>query len=419
MAREKRVVITGYGAVSSMGYNADMIWRGILDKTVGYKIHQFEDERIKSKFFGFMEKELPRDTLKPFTKSLLRKLPSFATYALVAAEEAINHAFKASSISEHYNPFDRGVIIGTGWGGVDAMAKNHTEYLSTKFASPFTTIQTMPSTATAAISMHFGFNGYQNSPVAACASGAISIGEAVEVIRRGQARCMLAGGSESLKEVFNVWAVDVLGALSKEAAEVSKACCPFSLGRSGFVLSEGAAVICLEEMDSALRRGAKIIAEIAGYRTCSDAHDFTAPSPDGQGRIDVISGAIRNADISPNDINYVNAHGTSTPLNDYYESIAIKEVLGKWAYDVPISSTKSYTGHLIGAAGALETLICAKVIESQIIPATIHLTEPDPKCDLNYVPNGHLVGQDVRVCLNLSFGFGGANTALIINRVEP
>lgn len=414
----RRVVITGYGALCSLGANSDQIWRSVVDKKLGYKLHEFSDQRIKAKFFGMIDAETIRDQHQGFSKGLLRKLSDFAKYALISGREALQAAFAGANPAAHYSPFDCGVIIGTGWGGLDSANANNTEYNQSRFASPFATIMSMNNVATAALSMHFGLKGFQNTPVAACASGAIAIGEAVEVIRRGQARCMLAGGSESLRDVFNVWSIDVLDALSKEVADPSKACCPFSLDRSGFVLSEGAAVVCLEEMESAVARGARILAEVSGYHNCSDAYDFTAPAPDCQGRFQVIAGALREAGMAPGQISYVNAHGTSTPLNDHYETLALKEVMGQAAYEVPISSTKSYTGHLIGAAGAMETIICVKAIENNLIPATINLMRPDPACDLNYAPNQHVTGVPVDACLNLSFGFGGANAALVIKRVE-
>jgi 3-oxoacyl-[acyl-carrier-protein] synthase II len=271
----------------------------------------------------------------------------------------------------------------------------------------------MNNVATAALSMFFKLRGHQSTTIAACASGAIAIGDAAELIRSGRARMMLAGGSESLREQLNVYCIDLIGALSKEEHDPVRACCPFSKARSGFVLSEGAAVLCLEEYESARARGARILGEITGYGNFSDAHDLTAPAPDRQARVQTIRTALADARLEPRDLHYVNAHGTSTPLNDYNESESLKEALGDDAYRVPISSTKSYTGHLIGAAGALEALICLKVIASGIIPATVNLHEPDPECDLDYAPNEHR-RVNVRRCLNLSFGFGGANAALII-----
>jgi 3-oxoacyl-[acyl-carrier-protein] synthase II len=307
--------------------------------------------------------------------------------------------------------------MGTGWGGLDTANMNNTEYRQTTFVSSYSTVMSMNNVATGAVSMFFKLRGHQSTAIAACASGAIAIGDAAELIRSGRARFMLAGGSESLREQLNVYCIDLIGALSKEQHDPTRACCPFSKARSGFVLSEGAAVLCLEEYESARARGACILGEITGYGNFSDAYDLTAPAPDRQARVRTIQTALADARLEPRDIHYVNAHGTSTPLNDINESEALKEAFGDDAYRVPISSTKSYTGHLIGAAGALESLLCLKVIASGIIPATVNLHEPDPECDLDYTPNEHRRAT-VRRCLNLSFGFGGANAALIIEEAS-
>jgi 3-oxoacyl-[acyl-carrier-protein] synthase II len=229
---------------------------------------------------------------------------------------------------------------------------------------------------------------------------------------------MLAGGSESLKDTFNVWSIDVMQALTKEQDNERLACCPFSKNRSGFVLSEGASILCLEDYEFAKARGANIIAEVKAYTNYSDAYDMTAPAEDMLARVKVIKELFENCDVIPNDIDYVNLHGTSTPLNDINETNSIKESLGDIAYQIPMSSTKSYTGHLIGAAGALESIFCIKAIETGTIPATIHLDESDEACDLNYVPNKHLHGQKIESTMNVSFGFGGANAGIIISKFK-
>jgi 3-oxoacyl-[acyl-carrier-protein] synthase II len=415
MGSERRVAITGCGAICSLGFSVSEIWEGIVNRSVGYRRHTFEDDRIVAKFFGLLDTQEVDQRCQKFPRSLARKLSAFARYALLAASEAMDAA-GGPAVTDFYPRHRRGVILGTGWGGLDAANTNTHEYYATQFGSPFTTIMSMNNAATAALSMHYGMRGYQNTPVAACASGAIAIGEAAEIIRSGRADFVLAGGAESLRHVFNVWSIDVLEALTKEQSDLRKACCPFSADRSGFVLSEGAAVVCVEDMEQALGRGARILAEITGYSNYSDAHDFTAPAPDGEGRCLVITHALEQARLRPSDVHYINAHGTSTPLNDYYESEAIKATLGDCARRVHISSTKSYTGHLIGAAGALETILCLKVLETGMVPATIHLDRPDPRCDLDYTPNEHRRGRRVDACLKLSFGFGGANAALVLER---
>jgi len=321
-------------------------------------------------------------------------------------------------IASHYSPFDCGAIIGTGYGSGDQVHQMYDLYRETKFGDPLGSLISMPSIATAAATLHWNLRGYQNTVAAACATGTIAIGEAYHVIRSGRAKMMLAGGAESMRDVSNIWNADAIGALSKEQNDVTKASCPFSANRSGFVLAEGAAVLCLEEREHAIARGANILGEITGYGNLSDARDFTAPAVDMEARKRSIAIAMSEAGIAPEDLDYINAHGTSTPLNDLNESNSIKSLFGEAAYAIPISSTKSYTGHLIGAAGSLESIFCLKAIETGTLPATLHLNTPDPECDLNYIPNRHLQAARVDRTLNLSFGFGGANAALILERAR-
>jgi 3-oxoacyl-[acyl-carrier-protein] synthase II len=408
-------VVTGYGAICSLGDDSEQIWQAILDRKVGYQSHQYEDETIHARFFGLMGENKAR--YNGFSKTILKMLPEFAKNALVASREALTMAFGADFDLDRYcAPLERGVVIGTGWGGVDRVNTNYKDYFSTGFATSFGTIMSMNNVATAAVSMQWKLRGYQNTPIAACATGSIAIGDAVEVIRSGRAKIMLAGGSESLKHQFNVWLIDVIQALSKETTDPRRACCPFSRHRSGFVLSEGAAVLCLEDLDHALARGARIIGEITGYANYSDAFDMTAPAADLCARAESIKEACIQAKRSHREIDYINAHGTSTPMNDANETAAIKHALGEAAYKIPISSTKSYTGHLIGAAGALEAIFCLKAIETGILPATIHYDEGDPDCDLDYIPNEHRKAESVNRVLNLSFGFGGANAATMFEK---
>lgn len=412
----RRVVITGYGAICSLGNNSEDIWQSVMNKKLGYKLSPFSDETIGAKFFGLMESD--KTVFKRFSKSILKMLPEFAKYALVACDEAITMAFgSGANLDDHVDSLDRGAIIGTGWGGVDRVNMNYQDYSSTGFATSFGTVMSMNNVATAAVSMNWNLRGYQNTPVAACATGSIAIGDAAEIIRSGRARVMLAGGSESLKHVFNVWLIDVIQALAKEQNDPRLACCPFSGDRNGFVLSEGAAVLCLEDMDHAIQRGARIYGEVTGYGSFSDASDMTAPAADLLARVASIRAACAQAGRDYTDIGYINAHGTSTPLNDANETASIKALLGSHAYQVPISSTKSYTGHLIGAAGSLEAIFCLKALETGIIPATVNYNRADPVCDLDYVPNEHRAVPGLKTALNLSFGFGGANAALVFEKV--
>jgi 3-oxoacyl-[acyl-carrier-protein] synthase II len=418
MAQEKpkRVVVTGYGAICSMGGSSAEIWDAVMASRVGYRRTVVGDQSVQARFFGFLDADKQR--YRAFPKAITRLVPDYAKYALVAAKEALEMAFgREAGLDEHYGPFERAVLIGTGWGGLDSHNSNHGSYQNTGLASSFSTLAAMGNAASAAISINWQMRGYQNTPVAACATGSIAIGDAFEAIRSGRARMALAGASESMKDNFNVWSIDIMGALSKEQDEIRRACCPFSRSRSGFVLSEGSAILCLEEFDSAVRRGATLLGEVTGYGNSADATDMTAPADDLQGRIHAIHQAMRSAGRTAKDIRYVNTHGTSTPANDVNENEAIKAALGRDAYDIPMSSTKSYTGHLVSAAGSMEAIFCLKALQTGNVPATIHLDEPDPACDLNYVPNTHLHDQDVTAALNLSFGFGGSNAALMLEKV--
>jgi len=275
----------------------------------------------------------------------------------------------------------------------------------------------MPNVATAAISMHWNLRGYQNTPVAACATGSIAIGDAFEKIRSGKARMMLAGGGESITQGFSVWSIDTLRALSKEQEDIRKACCPFSADRSGFVLSEGAAVLCLEDYESAVSRGANILAEITGYGSYSDARDITSPAEDMLARIQCVRAALQQAGLQPDGLQYINAHGTSTQLNDLNETNTLKLALGDAAKRIPASSTKSYTGHLIAAAGAMESIFSIRTLETGMMPATIHLDRADPACDLDYIPHEHRHSASIEHVMNINYGFGGANSALIFSKV--
>ncbi len=408
----KRVVITGYGAITPLGNSAEESWQSIMDYQTGYRYVDKTDAGVNAKFYGLIDNE-PK--LKGVPASIRRKLPRFARLGLAAAQEAVTMAFNHSQPNDLYDPLRCGVILGTGWGGLDDANQNYDDYKQAGVGSPFSCFHCMPSIATAACSLLWGLRGYQNTPIAACATGSIAIGDAYELIKNGKMSMMLAGGSESLLSDESVWMIDVLQALSHEQQDIHKASCPFSLDRSGFVLSEGAAILCLEERESALSRGATILGEIKGYGSFSDAFDFTAPAQDKLSRISTIKKAISDSGLTLSEIGYINAHGTSTMLNDLNETESIKNAFGHHAYKVPISSTKSYSGHLIAAAGSFESIICLKALENNILPATLNLNNPDPDCDLDFIPNQHL-HTVVDNVLNLSFGFGGTNAALIIGR---
>lgn len=410
--KQRRVVVTGYGSVTPLGINAEQSWTAIMDYQLGYRYCDRSQQGIKARFFGLLDTE---PDLKSVPAAIRRRLPRYARLALAAAREAMGMAFGKQPPDAYYDLLDCGTIIGSGWAGQDETHDNHETFLQTGLGTPFGCFLSMPNAGTAACSLYWGLRGYQNSPIAACATGTIAIGDAFEVIRSGRASMMLAGAGESLRSNAAVWNIDILGALASEQEEITKASCPFSLDRNGFVLSEGAAVLCLEEREGALARGATILGEIKGYGNYSDAFDFTAPAEDKVARVKTIQHALLQAGLNAEQIDYVNLHGTSTPLNDLNETEAIKQAFGDAAYTTPLSSTKSYSGHLIAAAGSFESIICLQALKHQLMPATCHLKNADPQCDLDYISEGH---RPNTLCntLNLSFGFGGANAALVIGR---
>ncbi|MBS9424386.1 beta-ketoacyl-[acyl-carrier-protein] synthase family protein [Photorhabdus caribbeanensis] len=416
MQRAQRVVITGMGAVTPIGEDVESCWQSIIEKQHRFHKIEFPDSFINSRFFSFLAPNPSRYQLLP--KKLTHTLSDCGKAALKATYQALTQAFGVNiSPIEYYDKYECGVILGSGWGAIDNAGDYAYQYKKAKLAHPMSNLITMPSAMTATCSIMYGLRGYQNTIAAACATGTMAIGDAFEIIRSGRAKCMIAGASESLTRECNIWSIDVLNALSKEQTDPNLACCPFSLDRSGFVLAEGAAVVCLEDYNSAVERGATILAEIKGYAQYSDATNLTRPTEDIEPKILAMTKAIEQAQISPEDIDYINAHGTSTQLNDLYETQSIKAALGQHAYQVPISSTKSYTGHLIAAAGSFETIVCVKALTENCLPATLNLHRADPDCDLNYLPNQHCYTAQPEVALNISSGFGGHNAALVISKV--
>lgn len=408
----KRVVVTGYGAVTPLGATAAASWQSIMEYRRGYRYVDKTELGIHTRFLGLIDEE---PSLKGVPAAIRRKLPRFARLTVGAARQAMAMAFGEALPRAFYSALDCGVIMGTGWAGLDESYSAQEEFATTGVTSPFNCFFAMPSVTTAACSQFWGLSGYQNTVIAACATGTMVIGDACEVIRSGRAKMMLAGAGESLTSHCAVWNIDVLGALSKEQSDPQRASCPFSAHRSGFVLSEGAAVLCLEERESALSRGATILGEITGYANFSDAWDFTSPAGDCLARVKTITEALHQAQLAPTQLDYINAHGTSTPLNDLNETQALKMALGEAAYAIPVSSTKSYSGHLISAAGVFESIVCLQAMAQSTMPATANYQQPDELCDLDYIVEGHRAG-NIRRTLNLSFGFGGANAALILEK---
>ncbi len=407
--------MTGFGGLCSLGHNIGEIWQSIRDYQLGYRRVSFSNPRITTRFLGKIDSD---PDFRNIPKSIRKYLPRFAQLGMLAADEAITMAFRAAPPDAYHSPLSQGVIFGTGWGGTDEVASLQADYQRQGYTSPFASMLGMHNVATAAISMRWGLKGQQNTPIAACAASAIAIGEAFESIRHGRSSLMIAGGAESTLSELSIWGIDVIQALSKEQHRTEYACCPFSLDRSGFILAEGAAVLCLEEWTSAQARGARIMGEIVGYGSYSDAFDMSAPATDLSPRIACIDRAISQAGISSEALGYINAHGTSTLLNDLSETECIKAAFGKNAHRIPVSSTKSYTGHLIGAAGAMESIFCLKALETGTIPATANLWRPDPACDLDYVPRLHRQADNLEYALNLNYGFGGANSALLFRKAS-
>jgi 3-oxoacyl-[acyl-carrier-protein] synthase II len=354
------------------------------------------------------------DAVGLFGKVEARRMDRFSQFAVAAAQQAVADAGLKIDDSTR----DRiGVVIGTGIGGLGTLSEQLKVYYDRgpSRVSPFTVPMMLPDTGAGMIAIFLGLRGPNMAVVTACATGTNSIGEATEVIRRGQADVMLAGGSEAVIVPIAMASLSVMGALSTRNDDPEHASRPFDLNRDGFVMGEGAAVLVLEALEVAQQHGASILAEIDGYGSTNDAYHISAPAENGAGAAKCMQMALENAGLGVDDIDYINAHGTSTLLNDKSETAAIKAVFGERAYQVPISSTKSMTGHLLGASGALEALFCVKAIQDRVMPPTMNYETPDPFCDLDYVPN-QARQAILRHVMSNSFGFGGHNATVILSQ---
>jgi 3-oxoacyl-[acyl-carrier-protein] synthase II len=408
-----RVVITGLGAVSPLGNSVDKLWEGLIQGRSGIRrITQFDASELPCQIAGEIPDFDPEDYME---RKEARRIPRSAQIALASALQAMCDASLPVTMPE---PERAGVIFGTSVGGID-MVDDGTQVLRSKGynrLNPFTLPAAIPNLAAFVMARRFQCLGPNFTISTACATGAQAIGEGAEVIRRGAADIVISGGTESAIRDFTIGGFSAMRALpinfNDQPARASR---PFSADREGFVFSEGAAVVILEELSHALRRGAQIYAEIAGYASSADGYHMTAPDPEAAGPARAIRWALRDAGIALSEVDYINAHGTSTPLNDRIETLAIKEVFGEHAYQVPISSTKSMIGHPMGAAGAVEALVCALTIQRERIHPTINYEKPDPECDLDYVPNQARQAH-VDVVLSNSFGLGGQNACLVIRR---
>lgn len=412
-----RVVITGMGALTPLGLSIPDTWHNLLAGVSGIAtITKFDTSELRTTFGGELKGFDPLDYLD---RKEARRLDPYIQYAMVATQEALRDA--AIDLSQD-EPHLIGVIIASGVGGIQSLVENVNlvQEKGLRRISPFLVPNMLVDSAAGRIAIEYGLHGPNFSVVNACASGTAATGEAFELIRRGDAEVMVVGGAEAGLMPITMAGFDVMGALSQRNDDPAGACRPFDIDRDGFVMSEGSAVMVMESLEHALARGARIYAEVIGYGNSADAYHMAAPHSEGRGARDAMRMALRKAaayGVQPQDVDYINAHGTSTQLNDPGETLAIKQVLGEHAYTTRISSTKSMLGHLLGAAGAIEAIICAKAIETGVIPPTINLHTPDPACDLNYTP-WKSVQADVRVTLSNSFGFGGHNSCVMLRRYE-
>ena len=408
----RRVVVTGVGLVTPLGIGIDNVWRSILSGESGIsRITRFDASNLETKIAGEVKNFKPEEYINPKD---LKRMDLFIQYALAATQIAIED----SGIDTKKEIPERvGVVVGTGLGGLPTLEHYHKVLLEKgpSRISPFFIPMLIANEAPCHISMKYGCKGPNLCVVTACATGAHSIGEAFRIIQYGDADIMIAGGTEANLTPLTIAGFNAMKALSTRNEFPERASRPFDRERDGFVVAEGAGVLILEELGHAKKRGAKIYAEIVGYGYNSDAYHITAPCPDGEGFIKCMEMAIKDAKINPEDVDYINAHGTSTELNDKVETLAIKKVFGDYAYKVPVSSTKSMIGHLLGAAGAVEAIFTILSIRDNICPPTINYENPDPECDLDYVPN---VAREkkIQIAMSNSFGFGGTNSVLIFRR---
>ena len=409
---KRRVVVTGIGMISPLGIGNDPTWQGLLEGRSGVgPITKFDASAYACRIAGEVKGFNPENFIE---KKEVKKSDTFIHYAIAAAQMAVDDAkFDHKTVDN-----DRfGVIIGSGIGGLPLIEEMHTKLLERgpSRISPFFIPGLIVNLAAGHISIRFNARGPSSAPATACATGAHAIGDAYKVIQRDEADVMFAGGSEAVITPLALGGFAAMRALSTRNDDPEHASRPWDLNRDGFVMGEGAGILLLEEREHALQRGAPIYCEVTGYGMSSDAFHITSPSEDAGGMIRVMQRALKDAALAPEQIQYLNAHGTSTPVGDRIETLAIKKVFGDHAYKLPVSSTKSMTGHLLGAAGGLEGAICALVVKHGVLPPTINYETPDPECDLDYVPNTARKMRVTNIASN-SFGFGGTNATIIMSR---
>ena len=408
----RRVVVTGVGIVSPLGIGTEANWDALCAGRSGIgPITRFDATQYSARIAGEVK---DFDPLRFIDKKDVKKMDVFIQLAIAASTFAMEDAKLtiAPDVATR-----AGVFIASGIGGFSTIEREHKALLEggPRRISPFFIPATIINLAAGQVSIRFGAKGPNSATCTACSASAHAIGDAFEIIKRDDADIMIAGGSESAITPMGVGGFAAMRALSTRNDEPTRASRPFDRDRDGFIMGEGSGVIVLEELEFARRRGAPIYAELVGYGMTADAYHITAPSEDGEGGMRVMEMAVRRAGITPDKVDYINAHGTSTPYNDKLETLAIKRLFGEHAYKVAISSTKSMTGHLLGAAGGVEAAISALAIRHQIIPPTINYETPDPECDLDYVPNEKRAAK-IEYVLSNSFGFGGTNAALLFKR---
>jgi len=409
---KRRVVVTGLGLVTPLGIGVEKTWPAIIAGTSGVgRITRFDASDLPSQIAAEVKDFDPADFIE---KKEIKKMDKFIQFGVAAAKMAVEDSGLriTDAIAERV-----GVYVGSGMGGLPAIEATHSKLLEggVKKVSPFFIPMTIINLVSGHIAMMHGAKGPNSAVVTACASGTHAIGDAFKIIQRGDADVMIAGGTEAVISPLGIGGFCAMRALSVRNDEPEKASRPFDALRDGFVMGEGAGVVVLEELSWAERRGARIYAEVKGYGMTGDAYHMTTPSPEGEGAARCIKIALNDAGLSTEEVDYINAHGTSTKFNDENETAAIKSVFGKRAYEMPVSSTKSMTGHLLGAAGGIEAIFSVLSIENGVIPPTINYEFPDIECDLDYVPNKSRTA-NVDIAMSNSFGFGGTNACLVFKK---
>jgi len=409
---KRRVVVTGLGLVTAVGHDVPTTWQSLLEGKSGADYIKKFDASDFSVKFACEVKDF--DPLSFLEKKEARRMGAFTHFALAASDEAVKNS---GLVIDDSNAEMVGTYISSGIGDFWAIEREHEKLLTSgpDRVSPFFIVSAIVNLASGNVSIRHGAKGPNSATATACSAGAHAIGDSFRLIERGDADAMICGGAESAITPMSVAGFASMRALSTRNDDPKTASRPFDLERDGFVIGEGAGILVLEELEFAKRRGANILGEIVGYGMSGDAFHVTMPDESGSGAVRVMQRALQDAGISPDAIDYINAHGTSTPYNDKFETLAIKQVFGERAYKIPVSSTKSMTGHALGAAGGLEAVFSVKVLNENVLPPTINYTTPDPDCDLDYVPNAPREHKAEYVLSN-NFGFGGTNACLIFKR---